>query len=279
MSIWIVIVLAVVQGIAEFLPISSSGHLAVLGALFGIEEEANETLAIMLHAGSLLAILIFYWKTLLGFLSPKQWHLAWMVILATIPAGVAGVAIKLCGISIFDNLMAVGLLFLITATLLRLSEKPKLIARLRKADGEPEAEPTALERITLRQALTVGLSQMVAILPGLSRSGTTITAGILSGVNREAAGTFSFLLAIPAIGGAALLTLRKLLSGDAVSKLAATNFQVAVGFVISAVVSYGALWLLTGLIRRGRLSWFSWYLYTLGVAVILWQIALAVKGR
>ena len=83
------IVLAVVQGVAEFLPISSSGHLAVLGRLFGIEEDANETLAILLHAGSLLAILVFYFKTLLGFLKPQGWHLAGMVILGTIPAGIA----------------------------------------------------------------------------------------------------------------------------------------------------------------------------------------------
>lgn len=276
MSIWVVIVLAVVQGVAEFLPISSSGHLAVLGRLFGIEEDANETLAILLHAGSLLAILVFYWKTLIGFLSPKQWHLAGMVILATIPAGVAGVGIKLLDISIFDNLAATGMLFLITATLLRMSEKPGLIVRRR---GEENAPPTSLEKITFRQAVVVGVSQMLAILPGLSRSGTTISAGILCGVNREAAGTFSFLLAIPAIGGAALLEICKLLSGKVVSKLAISNMQLAVGFLISAVVSYGALWLLTGLIRRGRLAWFSWYLYVLGAAVVGWQLTLALRGR
>ncbi len=271
MNIWIyVIILAAVQGVAEFLPISSSGHLAILGALFGFSEDRSLALGILLHAGSLLAILVFYFKTLLGFLKPQGWHLAGMVILGTIPAGIAGVALKYSGLDekLFGEPMIVGFAFLLTATLLRLSEKPKLIARA------PEVPPTPLEKITVRETLIIGISQMFAILPGLSRSGTTISAGILSGVNREAAGTFSFLLAIPAIGGAAFLELLSLLrDGIPADQGGVTPLLMAVGFLVSAVISYFSLALLTRLIKRGRLSYFSYYLYAAGVAVILWQLA------
>lgn len=231
----------------------------------------------MLHAGSLIAILIFYWKVLVGFLNPKQWKLAGMVILGTIPAGVIGMALETSGLAeeLFDNLMMTGLAFLITATLLRLSEKPKLIIRPARDEN---AEPTPLENITWYQALAIGFGQMFAIIPGLSRSGTTITVGILSGVNREAAGTFSFLLAIPVIAGAVFVHLLKLLkhppAGDDV-----TFLQLGVGLAVSAVVSYLSLAVLTRLIKRGKLSVFSWYLYVLGFGVILWQLtAMLRKG-
>ena len=278
MNVWIyVIILAVVQGIAEFLPVSSSGHLAVLGALFGFREDRSLALGIVLHAGSLLAILVFYFKTLLGFFRREQFHLPQMVIAGTITAGLAGVALKLSGMDekLFGEPVMIGLAFLITATLLRLSEKPKLIVR---PEAERDLPPTALEAITLRQALVVGVSQMFAILPGLSRSGTTITAGILSGVERSAAGTFSFLLAIPAIGGAAFLELVSLCrDGLPVEEGGVTLPMMAAGLLISALVSFFALSWLTRLIRRGRLSVFSWYLYAIGIAVILWQIAVMAR--
>ncbi len=270
--------MAVVQGIAEFLPISSSGHLAVLAALFGFDADKSQTLGIMLHAGSLIAIVIFYWNVLVGFLKPQQWKLAGMLILATIPAGTIGMALEASGLAekLFDNLIMTGLAFMITATLLRLSEKPKLIIR---PAGEENFEPAPLDKVSWRQALAIGIGQMCAIIPGLSRSGTTITVGILSGVNREASGTFSFLLAIPVIGGAVLVHLLKLLKHPPAGN-DVTFFQLGVGLAVSAVVSYFSLVVLTRLIKRGKLSVFSWYLYALGLGVILWQmIAMLRKGN
>jgi len=267
--------MAVVQGIAEFLPISSSGHLAVLAALFGFNGEKSQTLEIVLHAGSLLAIVLFYWKILLGFLKPEQWRLAGMLVLASVPVGTVGVALELSGLtkSLFDNLIMTGLAFMITATLLRLSEKPKLIIR---PAGEENFEPTPLDKVSWKQALAIGIGQMCAIIPGLSRSGTTITVGILSGVNREAAGTFSFLLAIPAIAGAAFVHLLKLIL-KAPKEESFTFLQLAAGLLVSAVISYWSLCLLTRLIKRGKLSVFSWYLYALGLGVILWQMAAMLR--
>lgn len=277
MNVWFYIILmAVIQGLAEFLPISSSGHLALLGAMFGFDGEKSQSLGIVLHAGSLLAIVIFYGKILLGFWKPEQWKLAWLLILGTIPAGVLGMALELSGFAkeLFDNPMAIGLAFLITATLLRLSEKQKLI--LRSSCQKENAEPASLDKISVRQALAIGLGQMFAILPGLSRSGTTITVGILAGVNREAAGTFSFLLAIPVIAGAAFVHAYHMFqhppeSGDI------TYLQMAVGLVVSAVISFWALSFLTKLIKRGKLACFSWYLYLLGSGVILWQLIVMIR--
>ncbi len=278
-SWWYVIILAVVQGIAEFLPISSSGHLAVLGEIFGITEERSLALGIVLHAGSLLAILAFYCKLLLGFLKPDQGRLALMVIIGTIPAGIIGIALKKSGLDekLFGDTLIIGIGFLITATLLRMSEKPGLI---RRGVVEPGTPPTELKAISLRQTIIIGVTQGIAIIPGISRSGSTITAGILSGVNRESAGTFSFLLAIPAIGGAAFLELLSMIKkGVPVEEGGIGIPQMVLGLALSAAVSYGALTLLTRLIKRGKLSYFSWYLYILGVVVILWQIAKMARGH
>ena len=276
LNIWIyIIIMAVIQGVAEFLPVSSSGHLALLGALFGFDGEKSQALGIVLHAGSLLAIVVFYWKTLLGFLKPERWRLAAMLIVATIPAGAAGLLLEFTGAAkeMFDNLFMVGFAFLITGTLLRMTEKSKLIVR---PAGEEDAPPTPLENISLRQAVVIGLGQMFAILPGLSRSGTTITAGILTGVNREAAGTFSFLMAIPVIAGAALVHLLKIVKNPPEAG-EISILQMGVGLAVSAAVSYGALYFLTKLIKRGKLACFAWYLYLLGGGVILWQLAVMIR--
>lgn len=273
-----VLILAVVQGIAEFLPISSSGHLALLGNIFGLQEDESLALGILLHAGSLVAICIFYLKTLLGFFRKDQIHLGLMVLLGSVPAGIFGVALKATGLDerMFNSPLLVGISFLITATVLRLSEKPKLIVRTKSEENEP---PTQLKKITVRQTLIVGFSQMFAILPGISRSGSTISAGILSGIDREAAGTFSFLLALPAIGGAAFLELLNLVKTGPEASDQISYLQMGVGLLVSALVSFGALALLMKVIRRGKLSWFSWYLYAAGIAVIFWQITVAVKGH
>lgn len=265
-----IVVLAIVQGIAEFLPISSSGHLALFGKYLGIDPEANLTLGILLHAGSLLAICIFYYRTLLGFLHKDQWHLALMIVLGTLPAAGVGVALKVSGLAekLFNTPLLIGLCFLITATVLRMTDKEKLIVR-----NSPDALPTPLKEISVRQALIVGFAQAFAILPGISRSGSTIASGILCGISREAAGNFSFLLALPAIGGAVLIELLETLrhTGNTAQNL---SWQLLmIGFILSALVSFGALALLMKLIRKGKLVWFSWYLYCMGIAVIIGHFA------
>ncbi len=264
MNNWLyVTITAAVQGVAEFLPISSSGHLSLLSALCGYEEDESLSLSIILHAGSLAAICVFYFKTLWGFLRKENFRLLLAVIAGTVPAGIAGVIIKSSGAlekALLGSLTLTGFGFVITAALLYLLDKT--------AEKNLEGCTAELNQITIKQALITGCVQAVAIIPGISRSGSTIAAGVLGKIRRDHAATFSFLLAIPAIGGAALLELLHLLkhSGET-----AENFgggELALGFLVSAAVSYGALCWLIKLIGKGKLHRFSYYLLPLGLLVI-----------
>lgn len=267
-----VTLLALVQGLTEFLPVSSSGHLAVLGGLFGFHESESLSLGIVLHAGSLAAIVVVYFRELCKFLRPERFHLLGMLIVATIPAGVVGVLLKRLHLDdmLFGDMLVVGIGFLITGAVLRLTGRGRLVA---KSEG---GEATPLENISWRQALTVGLAQMVAVTPGISRSGSTIATGVLCGLERSAAATFSFLMAIPVIGGAALLEVLKLCS-DKEAAGGVPHGALVLGFAVSAVVSLAALRLLLRLVRRGKLCWFSWYMFAVGALVFGWQLYLAVK--
>ena len=259
------VLLAVIQGVTEFLPVSSSGHLVLFGAISGFTGEENVSLGILLHAGSLFAIVAFYFQTLVGFFKRDQLKLLLMVLAGSVPAGIAGVAIKLTGADerLFGNPVAVALAFWVTATLLRMTNKPKLAA---------EIEPVELKKISLKQALTVGAVQAFAILPGVSRSGSTIAAGVLCGIKREDAATFSFLLATPAICGAILLEMVKAYREGVSVQGEWSALLLAV--IVSAAVSYISLKLLVNIVKRGKLIWFSWYLYVAGAVVMF----LALKG-
>ncbi len=261
-----VVLLAVAQGVAEFLPISSSGHLAIYGMWMGFDADKSLALGIVLHAGTLLSIVIFYFRELLSYLAPRRFRVAWMVILGSIPAGVVGIALKKSGLvgPIFGEPLVIGAGFLLTALLLQLSSP-------RGAAGHSETG-TPLEEMSWKQALGVGLMQGVAIWPGLSRSGSTISAGLFAGLRRADAMRFSFLLAIPAIGGAALLELKDMLSGKETDAMPMAWPLLATGFVLSAIVGYFSLLLLLKLLRGGRLAIFSWYLYTFGALVIAWRV-------
>lgn len=265
--------LAILQGLTEFLPVSSSGHLELLSSLFKFKNSDSMTLSIMLHAGSLAAIVVFYFKILWSLLKKENFRIIGLIILGSIPAGVFGVTLKVTG---YDEMLAsslpvVGFGFLITATLLRLSNKEKLIQL-----GPGEA-PKKLTEMSWRQALTVGVVQAIAIVPGISRSGSTISCGIITGLEREAAATFSFLLALPAIGGAALLELISLIKGTSPAGEVFTPAILVWGVCLSAVVSFGALALLMNFVRKGKLSWFAWYLNILGAAVLLYCVMTTVK--
>ncbi len=271
MNEWIyVALLGIVQGITEFLPISSSGHLALLNELFGFGDTDIMSLVVVLHAGSLVAIVAVYFRELCKFLKPERFHLLGMLVLATVPAGVVGVVIHhFKWDDNFKNMLFVGGGFLITGAVLRLTGRPKLIARSEGPDGTP------LENISARQALIVGFAQMFAIAPGISRSGSTISAGVLCGIKREAAGTFSFLMAIPVIGGAVLV---KLLGAAKGSNMGGMGIgPLLLGFAVSMAVSFAVLTLLIKIIRKGKFSYFSWYMLALGVAVTLWQMSKAIR--
>ena len=270
MHTWFIVILfAFLQGLTEFLPVSSSGHLALLSNLSGLSPENSITFSIVLHAGSLLAIVVFYFKTLLGFLKKDQLHLLLMVIIGSIPAGIVGVLLKKTGLIelFFGDMLSLAMSFLITASLLHLTGKEKMRAK----------SETGLKDISLKQTIIVGIAQAFAIVPGISRSGSTIAAGILSGIKFEAAAAFSFLLAIPAIAGATFLEVISLAKlGFQTEEF--SFLQLGAGLIVSAATSLATLSLLIHLIRKGKLSWFSWYLFFLGIAVMIWQMLKLSKG-
>ncbi|MDD5597585.1 MAG: undecaprenyl-diphosphate phosphatase [Victivallaceae bacterium] len=259
-SLFFVIFMAAVQGIAEFLPISSSGHLAVMGRLFGFDAETNAVLNIVLHAGTLLAILIYYFKELLAILQKYDFKLVGQLALATVPVGISGLTVKLLGWdeSIFNNLFVPGAGFLITATLLLRSRKPEA--------GK------SIDELGCGKSFLIGLVQAFAVLPGVSRSGSTIAAGFKCGLKSEDAARFSFLLAVPAIGGVAFVKLLMLLKNTDSTLHSLGVSYLAAGFIVSALVGYFSLCLLLRLLKRGDFKYFAWYLYFLGLATLIWAI-------
>ena len=262
-----IFIMALLQGVTEFLPVSSSGHLVVAGELFGFSAEKVYSLGVFMHAGSFFAIVIFYFKLLLGFFRKDQLHLLLMICIASIPAGVAGVCLEYTGWAdrLFSSPAVTGMAFLVTGAVLRLTGKKKLV---------PDQESAVtIKNISLRQALIIGFVQMLALVPGISRSGSTISCGIITGIERESAAAFSFLLALPAIGGAALLELYSMLKGNTPATEVFSVPLLLWGVCLSAAVSFAALALLMNFVKKGKLVWFAWYLNILGAAVLLLSVA------
>lgn len=264
MSFLEVLILAVVQGLTEFLPVSSSGHLVVANALleaFGKPPTKDLVeVSIALHLGTLASVLVYYRREIAR-LAGADRRLAPLLLVGTLPAAVVGIGIKK-GLpdaaegAVLENVLLAGLMFFVTAAVLVLASR------------RPEGE-TPYQRIGWRAALAIGAAQAVAILPGVSRSGATIAAGLVAGLDRQSASTFAFLLAIPAILGAGLL------EGLEVLETGTTGTPPAVlgaGFVVSFGVGLVALSLLIRGVKRGRLAAFAWYLVPLGLAVVAWRL-------
>lgn len=257
-----IIFMAVFQGIAEFLPISSSGHLAVIAKLIGYNPDDIVSTSIMLHAGTLLSILIFYFHSLLGLLVRREFRTILLVAAATVPAGILGVIYKTTGLDnfLFTCILVSGVGFLITAVFLQFSMKAKAGATV------------PLKEMSFRQAILVGVAQAIAIMPGISRSGSTIAAALRLGVDKADCARFSFYLAIPAIAGAAFLELGSALKDKEITAGALFTPELLIGFALSAVVGWISLKLLVAMLNKGKLEYFSWYLYAVGIAVVAWGI-------
>jgi undecaprenyl-diphosphatase len=250
-----VIVLAIVQGVAEFLPISSSGHLLVFGKLLDTKHEAL-LLTIVLHAGTLFAILLFYRRDLLDLAKPDKRHVVGLVAIGTAPLVFIGVALHSLLKSHYENVWVAAGGFTCTAVCLILIHR--------------DQEGASLEDITWRQALVIGLVQCVAILPGVSRSGSTIAAATRLGVAPQAAARFSFFLAIPAICGAVVLEAKDLFGG---AEAAAAMGELAIGLLVAFGVGFLSLKLLIETLKRGKLVYFGYYCLALAGAVVAKQFA------
>lgn len=258
MSFWHSLALGIMQGISEFIPISSSGHLVVMRALMGIDE-IPLLYDVILHIATLIVVVVFFRERIVRMLAAVvRWvlrrssdddridrKLALLVIIGTAVTVAVALAIRPLDLHLYPKIVAGG--FLITAALLILSHF---------TGGE-----TGYEGVGKRHAFIVGAVQGLATIPGISRSGSTIFAALASGVSRKRAAEFSFLLSIPAIIGALVLELRDFGDLEAVVPPAA----MAAGFAGSLVFGFLSLWLLVRLIRGGRLWVFSVYLIPLGI--------------
>ena len=263
------IFLGVVQGLTEFLPISSSGHLVVIQNLLGFSEP-EILFDTSLHLGTLLAVLVFFrsdlkemvletWNLIINCLKrseplssikekPHAMLTAW-VIIGTLPTVLIGLVFKDPLEALFGKVHWVGGMLVITGLIIG-------IARILNPDH------TKRQNVGLLTALAVGVAQGLAIIPGISRSGSTIICGMLCGMNRELAARFSFLLSIPAITGAMVLQL-------ATHETGTIDFlPVLVGFSAAAVTGFLALKLLMKMVRKGNLAWFAPYCWAIGLYVI-----------
>lgn len=254
------LVLGMVQGLTEFLPVSSSGHLVIFQHLLGLKE-APLAFDVLLHIGTLVAVFIAFWEDIVSILKRPFDRLTFLIIIGIIPAGLAGYFLEDYVEMAFQSLLVVGVGLIFTGAILKISENYANNRILLK-----QAEETSF-----RDAFFIGLLQALAILPGISRSGSTIAAGLFRGLDRDFAARFSFLLSIPVILGAGILQLKNLnLSSETISLL-----PYITGFVSSILFGYFAIKVVLRLVRKGRLSIFSYYCW----AVALFSLVLYFVGK
>ncbi|MDR2400671.1 MAG: undecaprenyl-diphosphate phosphatase [Deferribacteraceae bacterium] len=262
MNILQALLLGVVQGVTEFLPISSSGHLALLQSTFDNFEQPGLLFDTLLHLATLFALLLYFRKRVLKllkaflgfFFSSLKIHyyeerdLLWGIVIATIPTAIMGLSLQKVAISLFEKPAVVGYMLILTSILLYLSGKQNYN-----------------ERVSPVRALIVGFVQGFAVLPGLSRSGSTIFTALATGISRERAAEFSFLISMPAVAGACILEARHL------GELTAGNIPVyAVAMAAAFLTGFASIGVMMNLVRRAKLDFFAVYCLILGVFAILW---------
>jgi len=258
MSIIEAIVLGLIQGATEFIPVSSSGHLIIAHQIFGSVEDSL-AFDVALHVGTVAALLVFFRKDLHGllanlFVKNKEGKLARLLIVATIPAALAGL---LFSDFIDDNLrtpLVVAIMLAAAAVVMLVSER--FVGKSQKQD------------VTTKQGLTIGFAQVLALIPGTSRSGITMTAGFFMGLSRQQAARFSFLLAIPVIAGSAL----GVLLSESDGLLSTGNWQLAIGIITAFVSGLFAIKFMLGIISKVGLKPFAYYRLVLAAAVLMFLV-------
>ena len=260
-----VVVLSIVQGLTEFLPVSSSGHLRIVSQLFW-GQDAGASFTAVVQLGTEAAVLVFFakdiWRILTawfaGLFNPHKrgldYRMGWMVIVGTIPVGVAGLLLKDLIRENFRNLW-------ITATVLILFSLVFIVAE------RVGTKKRGFEELTMRDAIVMGLWQCLALIPGVSRSGGTISGGLLLNLDREVATRFSFLLAIPAVLASGLFSLPDAFAPQAGQ--AATGMQLLVGTGIGFVLGYVSIAWLLKFVSHHSFAWFAAYRIPLGILVMI----------
>ena len=260
---WIeALILGVIQGLTEFLPVSSSGHLEMGSVLLGTTSGDNLLFAVIVHAATALSTILVFkmdileiFKGLLEFRWNESWRFALLILISMIPVGIAGVFFE-DEISGFftGNLILVGSMLLFTAAL--------LFFTYFKNDGT--------KKVSFVEAIAMGLAQTVAILPGISRSGATIATGMLVGVDKEKATRFSFLMVLPPILGASLLKTKDYFEAPHLHQ-GLEAFPMIVGFIGALVSGYIACKWMTNIVKKGKLYYFAIYCLAIGLIAIISQ--------
>lgn len=284
MSVWEAIVLGLVQGLTEFLPVSSSGHLVIVGALLGVREESL-TFEVMVHFGTLLAVLAALkddWRPILLGVVGRPEHrergrrkLAALVV-GSLPIAVVGLVLKDPVESLFGSPRFAAAMLLVTGTILWLADR---LAERSAGEGAKSSgraggsaktsrheRPGRSDDVSLADAMWIGLGQALAILPGISRSGSTLAAGMARGLDRASAARFAFLLAIPAILGATILQIP-----DALESGLEGGIPLLIGAVTAGVTGYASIALFLRFLKSGRLTGFALYTWIAGL-VALWLV-------
>ncbi len=267
MTIFEAVILGIIQGLTEFLPVSSSGHF-VLGEYFlGLKESDDVTFVVLLHFGTLLSVVIYFRKRILEILYAIKLGIsgnivkvakenykvkeAIFLLTASIPAAVIGLAFEDFFEEAFSNLLGVSIALMVTGTILYLSEKAKL----------------GTKRLNSTNTFLIGCAQAAAIIPGISRSGSTICTGLFLGIKKEMAAEFSFLLSLPVILGATILKV-----GGMIGANYTTHELIAftIGTIASFVSGYFAIVLVMDTIKKKKFSYFSYYCWAVGLFGIIY---------
>lgn len=272
------LIMGLLQGLTEYLPVSSSGHLTIASELFGIDGESNMTFTIAVHVATVLSTLVILGSeigkilkgmcnplsprslkgngTFLNRLNPDQRYVL-NILVSMIPIGIVGVFFKDKVEEVFGSgLLVVGICLLLTAALLTFSYL---------------ARPRQRENISLGHAFIIGLAQAVAVLPGLSRSGSTIATGLLLGDKKDKLAQFSFLMVIPPILGEALLDVLKMVKGEEATG-GIDTLPLIVGFVAAFISGCAACKWMIGIVKKGKLIYFAYYCAIVGVASIVYSL-------
>ena len=263
--------LGLIQGLGEFLPISSSGHLLLARFFLGIQgttaqaQSAYKVMDILLHVGTLIPLLIVFWKEWIDMLRhPVKNRTLLYLIIASVPTLVIYIAAKklfpdVDGFAVFDSGWFLGTSFLITALFLVICDR--IVIRRKNGSG----------KVGILQAVVMGLFQGIGMTPGISRSGSTILGGTLTGLDKNTAARFSFMMSAPAIIGSLLMEGKDALEAGYLSEIALV--PSVVGILVAAVVGYAAIRFMLRIIAKVPLSWFALYLAVIGIVYLFLQLS------
>ncbi len=254
MTIWVAIILGLVQGLTEFLPVSSSGHLTFFELVFGFSE-GSVFYNIILHVATLIALVIVMWKDIVWLIKNPLSKLSFNLIISTLLTGVVGIAMDLL-VGASGNLLIIAIGFIVTAVLLVILN---YYVKRQKNIGN---------QIGLKQAIVIGVVQGIAVLPGLSRSGSTLASGVISGASQEQSAKYSFLLSIPIIiFGTIYETYKGFKYGFGFSSQ--DILPMILGFIVAFVSAILTLKLMFNLIKKDKWLWFSLYLVVFAILIII----------